>query len=240
MNSVIVFASDFHGIEIHYKRLFDYILKRSIPNVIFGGDLCPGGLPRAQINKMIELQKDFLQNYFLNSLNKIKRKMPKFRCYVIMGNDDFRVNMDILLAAERTGVIQTIHQKIIPLEDWQLIGYSFVQPTPFLLKDWEKYEDASQLIDPISMPPEQGFRSTTVKETNTIEEDLKNMANIMENRKTIFVSHAPPYKTLLDQSSINKYKYEGLKLDKNLGSTSIRRFIENNQPDITLHGHIHE
>ena len=62
----------------------------------------------------------------------------------------------------------------------------------------------------------------------------------MENRKTIFVSHAPPYKTLLDQSSINKYKYEGLKLDKNLGSTSIRRFIENNQPDITLHGHIHE
>jgi uncharacterized protein len=46
----------------------------------------------------------------------------------------------------------------------------------------------------------------------------------------VFVPHSPPMNTKLDRI------FSG----KNVGSTSIRRFIENQQPDVAICGHIHE
>ncbi|MBU2523371.1 MAG: metallophosphoesterase [Nanoarchaeota archaeon] len=47
--------------------------------------------------------------------------------------------------------------------------------------------------------------------------------------KTILVTHQPPYKTLLD-----------LVYGDHSGSTSIRKFIQQHQPDYCITGHIHE
>lgn len=46
----------------------------------------------------------------------------------------------------------------------------------------------------------------------------------------IFVSHAPPFNTVVDR----------IKSGIHVGSTAIRRFIEEKQPDFCLTGHIHE
>ena len=47
--------------------------------------------------------------------------------------------------------------------------------------------------------------------------------------KTILVTHQPPYKTLLDSV-----------YGEHAGSTSIRKFIKEHQPDFCITGHIHE
>jgi hypothetical protein len=54
-------------------------------------------------------------------------------------------------------------------------GYNYVPPTPFQLKDWERY-DVSRYVEPGCVSPEEGRRSVTVDamETRyaTIQQDL--------------------------------------------------------------------
>jgi Icc-related predicted phosphoesterase len=51
---------------------------------------------------------------------------------------------------------------------------------------------------------------------------------------SIFLFHAPPYKTNLDKIG------SSIESDSHVGSIAIRKFIEQKQPYLTLHGHIHE
>ncbi len=55
-------------------------------------------------------------------------------------------------------------------------------------------------------------------------------ADISAARWKIFVPHAPPRDTALDK----------LTLGKHVGSTAVRAFIEQRQPDVVVCGHIHE
>jgi putative phosphoesterase len=54
--------------------------------------------------------------------------------------------------------------------------------------------------------------------------------NIKSARWKVFVPHAPPYKTKLDRILTGMH----------VGSTAIRTFIEQYQPDVVVCGHIHE
>lgn len=49
-------------------------------------------------------------------------------------------------------------------------------------------------------------------------------------RRKIFVPHAPPAGTKLDRTFLGKH----------VGSTAIREFVERNQPEVLICGHIHE
>ena len=52
--------------------------------------------------------------------------------------------------------------------------------------------------------------------------------------------HSPPYQTLLDRAALDGKMIDHVPLDLHVGSIAIKRFIEERQPLITLHGHIHE
>ena len=54
--------------------------------------------------------------------------------------------------------------------------------------------------------------------------------DVLAARWKIFVPHAPPFNTKLDK----------IFLGKHVGSTAVRRFIEQHQPDAVVCGHIHE
>ena len=58
---------------------------------------------------------------------------------------------------------------------FQVYGYSFVPPTPFQLKDWERY-DVSRFVDPGCVSPEEGMRTIPVSDQEqrftTIQKDL--------------------------------------------------------------------
>lgn len=55
-------------------------------------------------------------------------------------------------------------------------------------------------------------------------------AEVREARRKVFVPHAPPSGTRLDRTFLGKH----------VGSSAIRGFVERNQPDVLICGHIHE
>jgi Icc-related predicted phosphoesterase len=56
----------------------------------------------------------------------------------------------------------------------------------------------------------------------------------------VFLFHSPPYKTFLDRAALDGKLFDHVPLDVHVGSIAIMRFIEERQPWLTLHGHIHE
>jgi Icc-related predicted phosphoesterase len=122
-------------------------------------------------------------------------------------------------------------------------GYSYVNPTPFLLKDWERY-DVSRYVDPGCVSPEEGHRSVPVtpeeQRFTTIKEDLDLLAAEDDLTDAVFLFHTPPHGTDLDRADLDGKLIEGIQPDVHVGSIAVRRFIEERQPLLTLHGHIHE
>jgi len=148
-----------------------------------------------------------------------------------------------VIDAEDKGIWEYIHNKKVLFKTYPVFGYSYVPPTPFLLKDWEKY-DISRHVDPGCVSPEEGIRSLpqavdSIK-YSTIKEDLEKLVRDENMEKAIFLFHAPPYKTNLDRAALDGKMIDYVPLDVNVGSIAIQRFIKNRQPLLTLHGHIHE
>ena len=126
--------------------------------------------------------------------------------------------------------------------DYDFYGYAYVPPTPFLLKDWERY-DVSRYIDPGCVHPTEGYRSVEPDEDigfATIQEHLERLTLKASFNKSVFLFHSPPYNTLLDRAALDGVMLDHVQVDVHVGSIAIQRFIETMQPHITLHGHIHE
>ena len=56
----------------------------------------------------------------------------------------------------------------------------------------------------------------------------------------MFLFHAPPHDTVLDRAALDGKMIDHVPLDVHVGSIAIRRFVEQRQPLLTLHGHVHE
>ena len=222
----IIFSADLHGSEVFYKRLLKKAEDNKIDAVVIGGDLC--GREGDSIKEKIQNQKIFLKRFMIPLFKKFKGKNKNKEIYLIMGNDDYKSNMEILETAEKNGTLKSMHGRFAKLDqNLNICGYSFVNITPFRLKDWEK-PDFKDDIGPKQLFDEE-IRSVN-KEEGTIDEDLKKLKKLSDPKKTIYVIHAPPFNTKLD-----------IVLDgAHVGSKAIRNFIEKEQPPLTLHGHIHE
>ena len=124
-----------------------------------------------------------------------------------------------------------------------IVGYSYVPPTPFQLKDWERY-DISQYVDVGAISPEQGRRTIDVSldeiKFSTIAEDLEKLSKQSPATNTIYLFHSPPYHSCLDRADLHGKKVDHAPIDVNVGSIAIQQFIKAYQPLLTLHGHVHE
>jgi hypothetical protein len=122
-------------------------------------------------------------------------------------------------------------------------GYACVPPTPFLWKDWERY-DVSRYVPPGSVSPEEGWRSVDVAEHDvrygTIWGDLGELAGDVDLSRAVLLFHTPPAETNLDRAALDGKSVDHVPLDLHVGSIAVRRFIETRQPLVGLHGHIHE
>jgi hypothetical protein len=148
-----------------------------------------------------------------------------------------------VLRHERENLWKYMHNHHVAFMDYQLYGYSCVPPTPFALKDWERY-DVSHFVDPGALAPEEGRFTAAISEKeihdHTIQDDLEKLCAEDSLEKAIFLFHAPPYQTRLDRAALDGRLVEGVPLDVHVGSIAIQRFIQKRQPLITLHGHVHE
>lgn len=139
--------------------------------------------------------------------------------YLIPGNDDDFAIDPILSSDEFTPV--NVDGKVVDMPGGlQLLSYGWSNLTPWHtpreVPEEELFERLDQLADQVSDP-----------------------------RRAVFMIHVPPYDSGLDTAPI---------LDENLrptvsagdvlrgpvGSTAVRRLIEERQPILSIHGHIHE
>lgn len=237
------FVTDLHGQIDRYEKLFKKILEGR-PNAVFiGGDLLPSPLMSLSSNNM--LYQDFVNSFLAKELKSIQKKlgMAYPEIFIILGNDDGRMEEAAMLDISSQGIWTYCHNRHINWEGFSVYGYSFVPPTPFRLKDWERY-DVSRYIDPGCIAPMNGALSMPVSEYeleySTISEDLEKLTVNMDSQKSILLFHSPPYNCKLDRAALDGKMVDYAPLDVHVGSIAIQRFIEEKQPLITLHGHIHE
>jgi Icc-related predicted phosphoesterase len=188
--------------------------------------------------------EEFIETTILSEIRNIQSDFnKKIRFFVIMGNDDPRMYEHLFIDADKTGILDYIHQKTLSYKKKYITGYSYVPPTPFQLKDWERY-DISQYVDVGAVSPEQGRRTIDVPldeiKYSTIAEDLEKLSQESPAPKTIYLFHSPPYQSCLDRADLHGKKVDHAPVDVHVGSVAIQRFIKSKQPLLTLHGHVHE
>jgi Icc-related predicted phosphoesterase len=237
------FVSDLHGRVKCYQKLFSAV-QQDIPKAVFlGGDLLPSG--SLYFGGKDTFKNNFIDDFLVPELLKIrgvlKNNFPQF--FIILGNDDARKEEAVILRYDQENLWKYMHNRKITFMDYQIYGYSCVPPTPFALKDWERY-DVSHFVDPGALAPEEGRLTAAVNESeirdHTIQNDLENLSAGDSLKQAIFLFHAPPYRTRLDRAALDGRFVEHVPLDVHVGSIAIQRFIQRRQPLVTLHGHVHE
>lgn len=237
------FVTDLHGQLERYKKLFRRIELEKPSAVFLGGDLMPSGLFSMTSNDL--LVQDFMNEIMIGGFSDLKAKLGKQypRVFLILGNDDGRIEENEFIKAESKHIWEYIHNKKTILQEFSVYGYAYVPPTPFQLKDWERY-DVSRYVDPGCVSPEEGWRTVQIPSNrirySTIQEDLEKLTGNENLSKSVFLFHTPPYKTGLDRIADEGRMIEHVPLDIHVGSIAVKKFIEKKQPYITLHGHVHE
>ena len=234
------FATDLHGRIDRYEKLFSLIADERPRALFLGGDL----LPRASYYARHEEEyADFVQDYLIPGFQRLRELMAESypAVFLILGNDDPKSDEPSFM--DSAGAWQYLHARKATLGSFQLYGYACVPPTPFLLKDWERY-DLSRYVDPGCISPEEGRRTVPADAEDvkwgTIQQDLAKLVNGDALDRAIFLLHTPPYDTPLDRAALDGRSYDHVPLDVHIGSIAVRRFIELRQPLLTLHGHVHE
>ena len=111
----ILHAADLHGNLSHYRKLLFLAEKENTDCIVIGGDLLPGGLPLAVL---MEVQRRFIIDRLRPLFEKFREVNLEKTIYLMMGNDDFAVNMDQLEEME-----------------WQSSAEPLIIPAPDPLKD---------------------------------------------------------------------------------------------------------
>ena len=237
------FVSDLHGRGDRYTTLCALIESERPPAVFFGGDLLPSdGFARSAVHTGHDL---VTEESFADMMRSLRDRMSVDypRVFLILGNDDPRIHEPAFQELERQGLLEYIHNRKRRFGDYTVYGYSCVPPTPFLLKDWERY-DVSRYVDPGALSPEEGRYSVPVSSRQaryrTIKEDLDLLIGEDDPSTAVFLFHTPPYQTTLDRAALDGKMIEHVPLDVHVGSIAVKKFLETRQPLLTLHGHIHE
>ena len=138
--------------------------------------------------------------------------------YMMPGNDDWR---DVEQVLDRAEYVQSAENKVLELPDgYSLASFGYSNRTPW---------DSPRELD----DDELGRRLRAV------------VAKVTDPSRAIFNFHVPPYATNLDQApaldrDLRLIAKGGQPATVNAGSQAVRALIEEVQPLIGLHGHIHE
>ena len=232
------FVSDLHGQTHRYETLFSKIKQEKPGAVFLGGDL----LPSFGSNSVRNFLDDYLFQEFIELKNQMGSNYP--RVFLILGNDDGKSQEeDLIRYMIQDKIWEYIHYKSAQFGPHNIFGYAYVPPTPFLNKDWERY-DISRHTDPGCVAPEEGWHSVeqpvNIIQHATIKRDLNDLIGDMDLSKSIFLFHTPPYQTKLDRAALDGKMFDHVPLDVHVGSIAVKDLILERQPLLTLHGHVHE
>ena len=232
--TLCLFCSDLHGRRGRYTALFRAIESQRPAGVFLGGDLLPGLTAPRRAGQ--DGEDDFVEDFLAAGFEHLRKQLGDAypRVFVILGNDDCRAAEPTFEEIEARGLWSYLHDRRLEFEGFDVYGYAFTPPSPFLLKDWERY-DVSRYVDPGCVSPEEGRRSVPIDPREarfaTIQKDLDRLtgdADLSTGRHVLF--HAPPYQTKLDRAALDGRMVDHVPLDVHVGSIAVRRFIEARQP----------
>jgi Icc-related predicted phosphoesterase len=138
-------------------------------------------------------------------------------CYVMPGNDDEEFVGEAIDAAQ---LVCNHDERVADFADYKMVGYGWSNRTP-----WDTPREKSE---------------------EEIEGDLRRvLSQAGDPSRVILNAHVPPYDTGLDQApelrdDLTMVIRAGHPNMVPVGSTAVRRIIEEFQPLLALSGHIHE
>jgi len=163
-----------------------------------------------------ELMIERLRNWIEFAENKLKG--AKIKCYIQPGNDDIYEVDDILASSE---VIIYPEGRVVWIDDkHEMINVGNANMTP-----WKCPRDITE---------------------EKLKDKIISLVNKVDNiENTIFNIHPPPYDTDIDLAPLIDEEFNviikrGEIVYTHVGSKAVREIIEEYQPLIGLHGHIHE
>jgi Icc-related predicted phosphoesterase len=229
--SLWLYTSDLHGQSHLYEQVMALAASRRPAVVAIGGDLAPHAMGVEGLRQ----QRIFFRGFFVEFARRLREAVPGLELVVLMGNDDWRANMDAL--SEQEGVLWRVaHERAVRLDGQWVCGLSWVPITPFSLKDWELWDDEhSETAGRLDGWRSEGealhpFRFDPARRTPTLEHVLDQLAGASPPAETLYILHSPPHETRCDVIGGGTH----------VGSRAIRRFIERHRPPLVLSGHIHE
>jgi uncharacterized protein len=138
--------------------------------------------------------------------------------YLMPGNDD---DFSIDEVLEGSTYAQNVNERVVELSPWhQLVSMGWSSPTP-----WSTPREL----------PEEEF----------LDRLSGLMAGTRDPRKTVMMTHVPPYDSGLDTAPLLSPTLQptvtaGDLIRGPVGSTGVRKAIESFRPVLGVHGHIHE
>lgn len=232
----LLYASDLHGSEGHYARLAVAAGKHRPEIVVLGGDMLPDD-SALEPETLGVGQPEFVRQQFQKAVEAIRAACNPLAILVIHGNHDWASSAAATKDLAKEGLFTVLdHETPFVIRRLGFVGYSCSPPTPWFVKDFERLDqpgDATPLLggarwDPRFSKAIPHSAAVIFNEASTIADDLAKLCP--PARPWVFVAHAPPFGTKLDQS------YKG----ESWGSRAIRDAIEKHQPLLSLHGHVHE
>ena len=262
----ILFTSDLHGSETAFRKFLNAALMLKVDTLIIGGDLAGKSLVpiidlgngKYQVQdtvvgkegltevtkrfksegtyftvvdergyKELAENKNALDEEFKRAINERLEEWTKIAeeklkgtnlvIYTNLGNDDPLYMFDVIEKSER---MVKSEGNIINLNGYEMISFGYVNPTP-----WNTPREMN----------EDEIYSYLKKEIEKVDSMDKTILNL----------HAPPYGTNLDNAplldkTLKPVVKGGEIVMTHVGSTSIRKIIEEYQPLLGIHGHIHE
>lgn len=229
----LLYTSDLHGGRQHYQMLLDLLRRRSCDVLILGGDMTPDGAwqnPHPQVCEFIRV--DF--RGFLEQAHKI---CPDLAVFYVFGNHDWSFAIEEVAALQQQGLLMTLsHEQMVELDGMSFLGLSYSPPSPYTIKDFERRDlhdsDLTDFDGGVWSLQKSRLEPASAKEFFAAHESLEEMLAAAPKPKgqMVLVAHASPAETNLDL----------LPEFGHVGSWAVRRFIEQAQPILSLHGHIHE
>jgi Icc-related predicted phosphoesterase len=230
---IVCFTTDLHGRTNLYQQSAELVHRTNADLLVFGGDMLPDG----EMRDPRPGQTEFVRTWLADWLGQLHRERRECQVATIFGNHDWVCSIQAVEQLESDGLLTVLRpDRVAEFGGWKLLGYSCSPPSPFLAKDLERldrpgdrppvagggrWDSASGTV--VKAPAPQCFTSVP-----SIQEDLATIPTV--DGRWIFVSHAGPYESNLDR----------LITGQPVGSRSVREFIEQRKPEISLHGHLHD
>ncbi|MCL4388711.1 hypothetical protein M1408_02700, partial [Candidatus Marsarchaeota archaeon] len=170
-----------------------------------------------------EIKRLFIEE-MLRSLDAfISKAHEKLRAsgaklFLIPGNDDYE-EVAQYIKKNSDDIVTEFDKKIVDMDGYELLGYGYSNKTPW------------------NTPRE--------RDESTIQKELSALSSKADSSKAIYVIHVPPFDTKIDlapelTSDMKQKVSSGYMHMRPVGSTAVRKVLEEMQPIAGLHGHIHE